>query len=125
MSFCLYILLMGIEILETHTNWWVSFKVDWSISFIRYRTVYPYGLNDQLGDKQRKGNIHVVVDKKFPPLSSKHNKIYQGNSHRNNNSLSPGGLAIKMKLKPHLNHNLSGVPNFYRAFPLAMNKHNF
>ena len=67
----------------------------------------------------------MVVDKKFPPLSSKHNKISQGNSHRNNNSLSPGELAIKMKLKPHLNHDLSGVPNFYRAFPLAMNKYNF
>ena len=79
---------------------------------LKLRTVYLYGLIDQLGDGYETDDAEVLVDKRFPSLLRKHNRISGGNSHKNNISLSPDEFLIK--LKDHLNHNLSDSSNFSR-----------
>ena len=90
---------------------------------LELRTVYLYGLIDQLGDEYKTDDAHVLVDKRFPSLLRKHNRISGGSSHKSNISLSPDEFLIK--LKNHLNHNLSDPPNFSRISLLKINKFNF
>ena len=64
----------------------------------------------------------MLVGDKFPPLTRKNDRASRGIIHKNNNSFSPGEFLIK--LKHHLIHNLSDVPNFCRVSILARRKYN-
>ena len=86
------------------------------------RAVYPYGLNDWLRDEYKKYDAYVLVFNKFPPISTRHNRISRASSHKNNNYLSPEKLIIK--LKHYLRHKLSDVSNFSRVSLLSMNEYN-
>ena len=74
---------------------------------VQLRTIYPYGLNDCLGNEYKKKNIHVLVSNKFPPPFRKHARVFRGTIHRNNNFFSSDVFPIK--LKHHLSHNLSDI----------------
>ena len=89
---------------------------------LKLRIVYLYGLNDGLGDEYKKDNAHMLVGNKFPPPPVRHNRIFRGNSHKNNNSSPPDEFLIK--IKHNLNHDLSDVPNFFRLAILAINIFN-
>ena len=89
---------------------------------IKLRTIYPCDLNDHLSDEYKREDTHTLVGNKFPPLPIKQDKVYRRESHKNNNSFSPGKFFIK--LKQHLSHNQSLVPNFCRVSFLTMNKYN-
>ena len=92
---------------------------DW---MLKLRTVYPYGMNDRIGDDFVNQNTHVLVGKQFPPLPRKNARISRGQSHRNNSSLSPKDFFHQFKL--HLNNNLSELPNFSRVHLMSMKKAN-
>ena len=55
---------------------------------MKLRSVYPYGLNDHLGDEYRKKNTHMLVGNKFLPLPRKHERVSRGTIHQDNNPLS-------------------------------------
>ena len=88
----------------------------------KLRTVYPYCLNNCLGDEYKKVGTHLLVCNKFPSLPRKYNRVSRGTIHKNNNSFSPEEFLIK--LKHHLSPNLLDAPNFYRVSPLTMNEYN-
>ena len=58
----------------------------------------------------------------FISTFKKPNFIFRGTFHKNNSSLSPDELIIK--LKHHLNHSLSDFFNLFRVSLLTMNNYN-
>ena len=62
---------------------------------LKLRTEYPKSLNDFIGDEYKKMDVHVLVDKRFLPLSRKHDRVSRGKNHKNNNSFSPKEFLIK------------------------------
>ena len=73
-------------------------------------------------DECKIDDAYMLVGNKFLPLHRKHNRISGGYSHKDKKFLSRDEFLIN--LKHHLNHSLSGVPNFSRVSLLAMNKYN-
>ena len=43
---------------------------------LKVRTVYPYALNDCLGDEYEKKDNHVLEKSKFPPLPRKYHRVF-------------------------------------------------
>ena len=63
---------------------------------LKLRTVYPYGLNNQLEDEYKKDDTIVLAGNKFPTLSRKQNRISDGNTQITI-AFSPDKLVIKLK----------------------------
>ena len=66
--------------------------------------------------------ILVHVGSKIPPLSGKHNRTSYDTPHKNN--IFKFADEFLIKLKHHLNYNLSDVPNFSRVCLLVLNKND-
>lgn len=88
---------------------------------LKLRIVPLYGLNDWLENKYKKNDTLLLAFNKLPPLSKKHTTISGRPSHKNN-SLFSNNFFIK--LKHHLNHCLSEVPNFSLVSYSARSKQN-
>lgn len=84
------------------------------------RTLYPYGLNDRIGDEYKNDETHCLVGKRFPPLSRNNPRIGRGLSHNNSFSLEPS-IFIK-NLKHKLSNDLVNTPNFVRVTLLKFKK---
>ena len=89
---------------------------------LKMRTVFPYGLNDRLGDDFVKEDTHILVGTKFPALPRKHDRMSRGLAHKFNRSLSPNEFISKFKY--HLQNKLPETPNFSRTQLLSMKKSN-
>ena len=64
---------------------------------LKLRSVYPYCLNDWQRFEYKKDDIYVLVGSLCRSLTGKHNRIACSNFHRNNNSLSPDEVSIKLE----------------------------
>ena len=56
---------------------------------LKLRKLYPYDLNDPVGDEFKEVDTHVLVGNKFPLLLRKHSSISCGTSNKNNYYLTP------------------------------------
>ena len=56
---------------------------------LKLRTVYPYGLNDRIGDEYKHTESHSLVGNKFPQLSRTHPRESRGKSRIGFNTLEP------------------------------------
>ena len=88
---------------------------------LKLRTVYPYGLNDRVGDEFKTSDKEVLIGNKFPSLSRNHQRVGRG-SHKNKIVTNPNTFV--KKFTSYLKHDLSNVINFARVSLLAMNKTN-
>ena len=86
------------------------------------RTIFPYGLNDRIGDEPKTPDTHVNVARRFRPLPRKHKRINRGKSHKGFNSMKPKDFVDKFKIA--LISDISGVPNFVRISLSNMKKAN-
>ena len=87
---------------------------------LKLRTVYPYGLNDRLGDEYKTTQNHSCVGKQFFPLERYHQRLSRGKVR-----VSPDGLNVQTFLtefKELLNSNLSRVMNYIRISLSSMKK---
>ena len=80
---------------------------------LKLRTVYPYGLNDRVGDEYKTENSHVAVANKFPSLSRKNVRVKRGVARHGNNNMTPVRFITEFKEKLH--HSLKDVLNFIRV----------
>ena len=87
---------------------------------LNLRIAYPYDLNDRLTEEYKIEDTHVLAGNKFTPLTKKTIEILLQQFTKN--SFFPNEFFTK--LKHHLSHNLSDVPNFCLVSLLAMNKYN-
>lgn len=71
-------------------------------------------------DDYKEDDAHMLLGNKFSPPATKHNNISRDTFQSNNNSLPSGKFLTK--LKHHINHNLSDVPNFSGVSLLAVNQ---
>lgn len=87
---------------------------------LKLRTVYPYGLNDRVGDEYKTENTHVAVATKFPSLSRKNVRVKRGVARHGNNDMTPDRFITEFKKKLH--HSLKDVANFIRVSLSSMKK---
>ena len=79
---------------------------------LEVRTVYPYGLNDRIGDEYKDENTHSAVFNKFPSLPRNFPRITRGKSHI--------GIAKMTKdtflhdLDELLSNRIQETPNYIR-----------
>ena len=84
------------------------------------RTVYPYGLNDRVGDEPKTSNTHINVALRFKSLPRKNKRIGRGRSHNGTNTMTPSDFINKFK--QYLNDDITSLPNFIRISLFSMKK---
>ena len=84
------------------------------------RTLYPYGLNDRIGNEYKNDNTHRLVGKRFPPLNRTCPRIRRGIAH--NNALSMEPSIFIQNLNDKLSNDLANTPNFIRTTLLKYKK---
>ena len=93
-------------------------EVEW---MMKLRTVYPYGLNDRIGDEHKCDSTHVLVGTRFPPLARVHPRLSRGEAHcKINYNITP--LSLFNKFSAILNDNISETSNFMRISLMSMKK---
>ena len=65
------------------------------------QTIFPYGLNDRIGDEFKTDNKHINVAAKFSSLPRKHSRTNHGKNHKGFPFLSP------QQFLNYLNHMLN------------------
>ena len=78
--------------------------------------------SDWLEDEYKKNDTHVHTGNEIPSLPGKHIRTSCGTPHKN--SIFKFANEFLIKLKHHLNCNLSDVCNFSRVCLLVVNKNN-
>ena len=79
---------------------------------LKMRTVYPFGLNDRVGDEYKRDDDENPISSKFPKLSRHFDKATKGN-HLNKNDTSVDQFLIQ--LNSHLTINVREAMNFLRV----------
>ena len=77
------------------------------------RTVYPYGLNDRMGDEYKTENTHVNVANKFPSLPMKFIRVNRGTLHKGTSKLLPN--EFMSDLSRLLETSVIDIPNVIRV----------
>ena len=54
---------------------------------LKHRTVFPYGLNDHIGDEFKSNDSHFAVGKRFPSLKRAQPRTSRGCLHKGKNPL--------------------------------------
>ena len=80
---------------------------------LKLRTVFPYGLNDRIGDEFKNENTHFAVGKRFPPLSRVHPRFARGSSRKGKNPITCSQFLNQ--LGDLLNSHLSEALYFIRV----------
>ena len=88
---------------------------------LKLRTVYPYGLNDRLGDEFKDDNCHMQVGNKFPALSRAFTRLGRGAS-RFGHATGITGVRFVTELKRVLDVDLPNAVNFIRISLSSMKK---
>ena len=86
------------------------------------RTVYPYGLNDRIGDEPITPNTHINVGLRFKALPRRNKRISRGKLHNGITNLKPNDFIEK--LKHVLDTDITSAPNFLRISLASMKKSN-
>ena len=87
---------------------------------LKLRTVYPYGLNDRIGDEFKHVQNHSCVGKNFFALERQYQRLSRGRFRS-----STEGLSIDIflsTLKHHLENNISLTMNYIRISLSSMKK---
>ena len=84
------------------------------------RTIFPYGLNDRIGDEFKTDNKHINVAAKFSSLPRKYSRANRGKNHKGVPRLLPQQF-IK-DLNHMLNTSIKDAPNFIRISIFSMKK---
>ena len=84
------------------------------------RTVYPYGLNDRVGDEYKTENTHVNVANKFPSLPRKFICVNRGKLHKGTSKLLPN--EFMSGLSSILETSIIDAPNSIRVSLCSMKK---
>ena len=77
-----------------------------------FRTAYPYGLNDRIGDDYMKEQNTTMIGAKFPPLKRSFQRLSRGVSRTGHNELNH--LNFIPKLNNMLKNNIKESLNFIR-----------
>ena len=85
-----------------------------------FRTKYPCGLNDRVGDETVNENTHINVARKFSSFPRKHHKVNQVVLHKGTSKIT-SDVFIK-KFFAMLKSNIKKVPNFIRISLSSMKK---
>ena len=84
------------------------------------RTIFPYGLNDRIGDEFKTDNKHINVAAKFSSLPRKYSRANRGKNHKGVPRLLPQQLV--KDLIQTLNTGIKDAPNFIRISISSMKK---
>ena len=87
---------------------------------LKLRTVFPYGLNDRIGDEFKNQDTHFAVANKFPPLKRARARISRGTLRKGKNPMTIHEFLEKLS-----NMLLSSLPdalNFIRVRVSSFNK---
>ena len=84
------------------------------------RTVFPYGLNDRIGDEFKTGNTSTAIGKKFPPLSRNFSRVGRGSSRKGTPDLQPQSFCSEFSSM--LDNDIKNVPNFIRTSLSSLKK---
>ena len=87
---------------------------------LKLRTVYPYGLNDRVGDEYKTADTHIAVGSKFPNLGRKHARLKRGVLRKGTNNLTPNKFVTDFK--NHLDNCIEDTSNFIRVSLSSMKK---
>ena len=87
---------------------------------LKLRTVYPYGLNDRIGDEYKPSQSHSFVGHRFPRLERNFDRLSRGNNRVGNNKLSPDSFL--QLFKTNLRENLAQSMNLIRVSLSSMKK---
>lgn len=79
---------------------------------MKLRTVFPYGLNDRIGDEFKNEDTHFAVGRRFPPLNRIRPRVSRGCLRKGKNSLT--GSQFLDQLKDLLHGQLSEALYFIR-----------
>ena len=84
------------------------------------RTIFPYGLNDRIGDEFKTDNKHINVAAKFSSLPRKYSRANRGKNHKGVPRLLPQQFV--KDLNQMLNTSIKDAPNFIRISISSMKK---
>ena len=87
---------------------------------LKLRTVFPYGLNDRIGDEFKNEDTHVAVGKRFPRLIRSHPRVARGSLRKGKNQLTY--LKFLEQLKHLLKNRLPEALNFIRISVTSFKK---
>ena len=76
---------------------------------LKLRTVFPYGLNDRIGDEYKNDYSHNLVGNKFPSLKRSKKRLVRGTLHKGTND-SP--FKFISDFKETLNNTIPDAMNF-------------
>ena len=96
-----------------------SKEKDW---MLRLRSVYPYGLNDRIGDDFKHTQSQSRVGSLFPPLPRLHQRVSRGKFHKRVSILLPDKFISN--LNDYLINDLPATMNFIRVSLSSMKKTN-
>ena len=92
-------------------------ELKWMLSL---RTVYPYGLNDRLGDEYKTDKNQKLIANEFNRLPRKHARICRGKNRTGTNRLSSIDFVNKFQLS--LKNDIKNTMNFSRTSLSSMKK---
>ena len=84
------------------------------------RTVYPYGLNDRVGDEYKTANTYINVANKFLSLPRKYIRANRETLHKGISKLLPNEFISN--LSDILESSITDAPNFIRVSLYSMKK---
>ena len=84
---------------------------------LKLRTVYPYGLNDRVGNEFKTEHDKLIA-KQFPRLD----RQYVRKSHGNNSNTQVSSSTFITELQNNLQHNLKNTINYIRFTLSSMRK---
>ena len=87
---------------------------------LELRTIFPYGLNDRIGDEYKKEDSHFAVGRRFTALKRKHPRISRGKNRSGASKLTCERFLTK--LDELLKSNIKEVLNFIRKSLASMKK---
>ena len=87
---------------------------------LKLRTIYPYGLNDRIGDEYKDNNIHVPIGNRFPSLKRSFERTGRGMSRKGIPSTTP--VEFVDNLKNILRTKIAHTSNFIRTSLSSMKK---
>ena len=87
---------------------------------LELRTVYPFGLNDRIGDEWMTENTHSSVFTRFPTLPRRFERVNRGTNHKGNNNNTVAGFLEN--LDHILKESLSNASNYIRITLSSMKR---
>ena len=95
-----------------------SREVDW---MLKLRTVYPYGLNDRIGDEYKDGNQGIQVGNRFFPLEHDHVRVRRGINRRGKNTFTSVTVLLE-EIGKQIQSNRPNAMNFIRVSLASVRK---